>query len=616
MRASRWGRSRGAMMILLCAAAAGTGSTAAAGTAGTADPAPGEPAAIAAPAAIPAKEAKAVPAAKTTKGATADTPAIPPTSAKDKSIPEAPPRAEGEGPFARLILRGATLIDGTGAPAIGPVDIVIEKHRIVRVESVGQPGGIDPDKRPKAAKGDREIDLAGMYVLPGFVDMHAHIGGKDQGTPAEYVFKLWMGHGVTTIRDPGSFDGTDWTLRQKAKSARNEITAPRILAYIAFGQDRDAPFTTPDEARAWVAKMAQKGADGVKFFGYRPDIMKAAIEEAKRRGMRTACHHAQMEVARVTVLDSARWGLTSMEHWYGLPEALFTDRTVQDFPLDYNYADESHRFGQAGRLWRQAAPPHSERWNQVMNELIALDFTIDPTFNIYEATRDLMRARRAEWHDEYTLPSLWDFYQPSRKNHGSFWFHWTTEDEVEWKQNYRLWMTFVNEYKNRGGRVTVGTDSGFLYQLYGFAYVRELELLREAGFHPLEVIRAATLEGAQALGLDRELGSVEPGKLADLVVVEQNPLQNLAVLYGTGVIKLDDKDEVVRTGGIRYTVKDGIIYDARKLLADVRRMVKTAKEAKAKPAKAAKPAAAEARPAAAAAPAGEKTVKDEPRPPR
>jgi imidazolonepropionase-like amidohydrolase len=559
LRASRWSCAAGALPFLvsavLTAAAFGSSvagaapSQAAAGKAAQPQPAPG---------AAKAKDA-----------------------AKDKSIPPAPPRAEGEGPFARLILRGATLIDGTGAPPIGPVDIVVEGNRIVRVESVGQPGGIDPEKRPKAKPGDKEIDLAGMYVLPGFVDLHAHIGGKEQGTPAEYVFKLWMGHGVTTIRDPGSFDGTDWTLMEKAKSARNEITAPRILAYIAFGQDRDAPFTTPAEAREWVAKMAQKGADGVKFFGYRPDIMKAAVEEAKRRGLRTACHHSQMEVARVTVLDSARWGLTSMEHWYGLPEALFTDRTVQNYPLDYNYADESHRFGQAGRLWRQAAPPGSERWNQVMNELIALDFTIDPTFNIYEATRDLMRARRAEWHDEYTLPSLWEFYQPSRKNHGSFWFHWTTEDEVEWKHNYRLWMTFVNEYKNRGGRVTVGTDSGFLYQLYGFAYVRELELLREAGFHPLEVIRAATLKGAEALGLAGEIGTVEPGKLADLVVVEENPLQNLASLYGTGTIKLDDKGQVVRVGGVKYTIKDGIVYDARRLLADVRRAVKAAQAAQA-----------------------------------
>ena len=111
-----------------------------------------------------------------------------------------------------------------------------------------------------------------------------------------------------------------------------------------------------------------------------------------------------------------------MEHWYGLPEALFDDRTIQDYPLDYNYADESHRFGQAGRLWKQAAPPFSKRWNEVMDELIELDFTLDPTFTIYEASRDLMRARRAEWHDEYTLPSLWDFYAPSRESHGAYWF--------------------------------------------------------------------------------------------------------------------------------------------------------------------------------------------------
>jgi hypothetical protein len=503
---------------------------------------------------------------------------------EEESIPSAPPRAEGEGPYPQLILRGATLIDGTGAPPIGPVDIIIEKNRIVRIAGVGNPGvPIDLENRPKLAEGGREIDVSGLYVLPGLVDMHGHIGGKAQGTPAEYVFKLWMGHGITTIRDPGCGNGVDWVLQHKAKSAKNEITAPRIEAYVFFGMGRDKPFLSPEEARQWVAEMDTKGADGFKFFGYRPDIMKAAIEEAKKRGLRTACHHAQMDVARVNVLTSARWGLTTMEHWYGLPEALFADRTIQDYPLDYNYADESHRFGQAGRLWKQAAPPHSERWNQVMDELLALDFTIDPTLTIYEASRDLMRARRAEWHDEHTLPSLWDFYAPNRQSHGSYWFHWTTENEIDWKENYRLWMMFLNEYKNRGGRVTAGSDSGYIYKLYGFDYIRELELLREAGFHPLEVIRAATLHGAEALGRDKEIGSVEPGKLADLVVVEENPIQNLASLYGTGVIKVTEKNEVVRVGGVRYTIKDGIVYDARELLADVRRIVKEAKEKAGRP---------------------------------
>jgi len=510
--------------------------------------------------------------------------AAPLRAAGDESITPAPPRAEGDGPYDRLILRGVTLIDGTGAPPVGPVDVVIQKNRIADIVPVGSPGfPIDPEGRPKAGPADKEMDLQGMYVLPGFIDMHGHIGGKEQGTPAEYVFKLWMGHGITTVRDPGSGNGLAWVLDEKAKSARNEITAPRLQAYVFFGQGWDKPVTTAEQARKWVDEVAAQGANGVKFFGSPPEIMKAALEETKKKGLRSACHHSQLYVARDNALTSARWGLTSMEHWYGLPEALFTDRTIQEYPTSYNYGDESHRFGEAGRLWRQAAPRGSERWNQVIDEMIKLDFTIDPTLTIYEASRDLMRARRAEWHEEYTLPSLWDFYSPSRKSHGSYWYHWTTQDEVDWKQNYRLWMSFLDDYKNRGGRVTTGSDSGYIYKLYGFDYIREFELLQEAGFHPLEVVRSATLYGAQALGLDKEIGSVEPGKLADLVVVAENPLDDFKVLYGTGTIRVTPDNKVVRTTGIRYTIKDGIVYDAKKLLADVRKMVREAKEKAGRP---------------------------------
>ena len=138
-------------------------------------------------------------------------------------------------------------------------------------------------------------------------------------------------------------------------------------------------------------------------------------------------------------------------------------------------------------------------------------------------------------------------------------------------------MTFVNEYKNRGGRVTTGSDSGFIFQLYGFAYVRELELLREAGFHPLEVIRSATLNGAEALKMDELIGSIEIGKLADMVLVDTNPLENFKVLYGTGAIKLTEDNEVVRVGGVQYTISDGVIYNAKVLLKEVKDMVDKAK---------------------------------------
>ena len=481
-----------------------------------------------------------------------------------------------EGPFNQLIIRGAMLINGNGAPPLGPVDVVVENDKIAEVRVVGYPGvAINNSRRPALKPGGKEIDAAGMYLLPGFVDMHGHIGGVAQGADWDYVFSLWLAHGITTVREP-SGRGLDWTLDLKKKAERNEIIAPRIFAYTGFGSG-GKEITTPEEAREWVRNNAKKGADGIKFFGAAPEIMQAALEENKRLGLGSACHHAQMSVARWNVLHSARAGLTSMEHWYGLPEALFEDRTVQDYPADYNYQNEQHRFEEAGRLWEQAAAPYSDHWNAVMNELLDLDFTLDPTFNIYEANRDLHRARRAEWHEEYTLPSLWRFYQPSKISHGSYWHEWGTSQEINWRKNYQLWMTFVNEYKNRGGRVTAGSDSGFIFQLYGFAYVRELELLQEAGFHPLEVIRAATLNGAEALGVADQIGSIEVGKQADMILVSENPLKNLKVLYGTGAIKLTEDNEVVRAGGVKYTISNGVIYDAKGLLDKVKKMVSDAK---------------------------------------
>jgi len=489
-------------------------------------------------------------------------------------IEPAPDRQRGEGPFAQLILRGAMLIDGTGAPPIGPVDVVVERDRIAAIARVGSPGvTIDPEKRPELAEDGREIDLAGHYLLPGFIDMHGHIGGVEQGTPAEYVYKLWLGHGITTVRDPGSGNGLDWVIKERKRSARGEIAAPRIQAYVTFGQGREAPITTAEQAREWVREVKQRGADGIKFFGARPEVLLAAIEEAKEVGLGTAMHHAQMDVSRANVLDTARAGLTTMEHWYGLPEALFDDKTIQHYPADYNYANEYHRFAEAGRLWLQAAEPGSPRWTAVRDELIDLDFTLDPTLTIYEANRDFQAARTAEWHADYTLPSLWDFYAPSRQAHGSYWFAWSTADEIAWKNNFGRWMEFLVDYKNHGGRVTVGSDSGFIYKLYGFGYIEELELLTEAGFHPLEVLRAATLDGAEALGLDPHTGSIEVGKRADLVVVAENPLADWKVLYGTGAVRVTEDNRVVRTQGIRHTVVGGIVYDAARLRADVRDMV-------------------------------------------
>jgi adenine deaminase len=201
----------------------------------------------------------------------------------------------------------------------------------------------------------------------------------------------------------------------------------------------------------------------------------------------------------------------------------------------------------------------------------------------YIAGRDVMRDRNADWHEKYTLPSLWDFYIPSRINHGSYFYDWTTADEVAWARFLRTWMDFIDDYKDAGGRVTVSADAAFIYNQYGFGYIQEMELFQEAGLTALEVIRASTLHPAQALfepkGEPIQFGVVRPGLLADMVIVDENPIHNLKVLYGTGAIRLNNEtQQPERVGGVKYTIKDGIIYDAKKLLRDIEEMVNKQKQ--------------------------------------
>jgi len=493
---------------------------------------------------------------------------------------------EGGGPYKRLILRGATIIDGSGAPPRGPVDIVIENDLIAEIRSVGFPGvPINEKRRPGNA--DYEIDLTGHYIMPGFVDMHGHTGSGSKTPQPEYVYKLWIAHGVTTSRGVGH-GPMMWALKEKALASRNDIVAPRMYTYARPGEAWDnGSIDSPEKAREWVQwavdqEVDGQRIDGLKLGAYDPPIMEAVIDEAHKYGLGTVAHLNQMGVSRMTALDAAEAGLDMMTHYYGLFESLLKDLSIQDWPLDYNYNNEQDRFGSVARLWDQIHEPGSNEWNALIDRLLELDFGIDPTMTIYEASRDVMRARNADWHDDYTLPSQEDFYQPSRQAHGSYWFYWTTEDEVAWKNFYIRWMQFLNDYKNRGGIVTTGSDSGFIYKLYGFDYIRELELLREAGFHPIEVIRSATYYGALQLnkpkGLHPNFGLIRKNLKADLVVVDKNPLQNLKVLYGTGAVRLNDNTgKAERVGGIKYTIKDGIVYDAKKLLKDVREMVRKAK---------------------------------------
>jgi predicted amidohydrolase YtcJ len=204
-----------------------------------------------------------------------------------------------------------------------------------------------------------------------------------------------------------------------------------------------------------------------------------------------------------------------------------------------------------------------------------------PTFSTYEACRDMTRARNLPWFKEYLHPALEAYFEPSPARHGAFSWGWSTEDEIAWKENYRIWMKAVRDFADKGGVVGAGDDAGFIYTLYGFTYLSELELLQEAGFHPIDVIQCATGNNARLMGLENELGRVRPGYLADLILVDENPLANLKYLYPTGVLDVKDGKTVVR-GGIKWTIKDGIVYETPRLMREVKDIVAKARAERAK----------------------------------
>ena len=491
---------------------------------------------------------------------------------------------EGKGPFKTLAIRGVMLIDGSGAPPTGPVDVIVEGNRITAVRSAGTPGL--PMRQDRGAKAEHEIDATGMYLMPGFVDMHVHAGGAPKNEEAEYAYKLWLAHGVTTVRGV-PIGPNAWSVREKERSAKNEIVAPRIYNYQRPGSGWDqGSIDSPAKAKAYVEWAAKNGVDGLKLGAERPDIMKALLETAKANGLGSTAHLQQSGVAHMNAIKAARLGLGTVTHFYGHFESLLKDTVVQPWPVAMNAADEQWRFGQVARLWDKIHPQGSPEWKAYLEEHLKLGTVFDPTMTIYSAGRHVTAFRNADWHDKYTLPSLMDFYTPSRSAHGSYWFDWTTEDEIAWRNFYQVWFRLMNDYKKMGGRITTGSDSGFIYQTYGFGYVNELEMLQEAGFHPLEVLQAATMNGALTLeepkGRAPEFGTVRAGMLADMVIVDQNPLHNFKVLYGNGHVKLNDATgKVERIGGVKYTIKDGIVYDAKQLLAEVAAMVEKQKRSRA-----------------------------------
>ncbi len=465
----------------------------------------------------------------------------------------------------RLVIRNAMVVSGNGTPASGPYDIVIENHRIAQMLPLDPVSLRNNANRPV---GDAEIDATGKYVLPGIINAHAHLQDERGGIPQpyEYELKLWLSCGITTVREVGA-DDTRKVLAMRERSRLGEVAAPRIYVYARLTSP-PAP-SSAAEARQRVRDLKAMGVDGIKIIDVDREVLEGAEAEAHKVNLRIA-HHVGVQDANAW--DDIRLGTTSIEHWYGIPDAAFLDG-VQHFPSSYNYKNEVDRFRYAGRIWREA---DSAILSKVLDGMVAAHVAWVPTLDIYEASRDLQRAQTQPWFKDYLHPALEEYFRPNPANHGSYFIGWTSTDEAFWKENYRIWMAALREFERKGGLIGIGDDAGFIYQMYGFGTIREMELQQEAGFSTIKVIQHATQNNARILGVDAGLGRVKRGYLADLVVVNGNPLENLKVLYPTGVDQIVG-GAVVHGGGIEWTIKDGIPYHVPELIKDVKAIVANAR---------------------------------------
>ncbi|MDH3271863.1 MAG: amidohydrolase family protein [Gemmatimonadota bacterium] len=497
-----------------------------------------------------------------------------PLSAQDITLPDPIPLGTTVGQRAdRVLIRGATIISGRGTPRSnramppeGPIDIVIENGRIVDMVLRDPVNMAREDVEPDDMGADLVIDATGKYVMPGLVDMHVHLraDGAELGPRAlDYQYRLWMGHGVTTVRDAGTGASLDVMTEQRSRSAAHEIVAPRLV----LCQRWPLPLrrwdvgNTPDAAREMVREFKALGADCIKISkspGHYPDVMAAAVDEGRALGMQTM---VDLKVSETDAVTASELGVTSVEHWYGVPDAAL--RGSQDFPADYNYWTELDRFRWAGDLWRQADP---ELLSDVMDTLIENGTNWDPTMVVYEDNRDVWRALTLPWTRTLYHPSVIEGLWPDDATHGAFKSEWTTADEVMWRDNFRIWMNWVREFHARGGLLTVGSDTS---PWGGMAVIREMELMQEAGIHPIDIIRVATTNAYQTLGMEEHCG-VRVGCAADLAVINGNPIENLKVMYGLGYgfYGIAPVSEQWQWGGVTWTIKDGVVYDAQALLRE------------------------------------------------
>jgi imidazolonepropionase-like amidohydrolase len=382
-----------------------------------------------------------------------------------------------------IILEGAMVIDGTGALPKPDTTIVINGSRIAYLSSNNTANNSDLDF--SATK--NIINLTGKYIIPGLFDMHAHVANVRKNSynqsESEYMLRMLLAHGVTTIRNPGG--PTEQSVALREYVSEGKIVGPQIFTagQLLNTPQIPVPFVerqvkTEQDVRQEVRIQASAGVDYIKLYvGLSPELVNAAIDEAHSNGIKVIGH-----LYLTSWTDAANLGIDALTHGVPVSPFLLSEANQQKF-----LQAGDHPFNHL--LWLDLVDLNGPEINEMIKALVSNNVPVDPTLNIYEA------IIKEEPHNQY------------------------------------LWSKVLQLTKmlyNNGVTILSGTDIPNFDLVPGASLHHEFELLVEAGIPPLEVIKIATRNGAQALGTEKDVGTIEPGKEADMIILSDNPVDNIS----------------------------------------------------------------------------------------
>src|ERR671923_1444271 len=395
-----------------------------------------------------------------------------------------------------LVLVGPTLIDGTGDPPKANAVIIINGNKIVAVinetEYHDQYYSLIHNETARA----NILNLTEKYVIPGLFDMHAHVAGVRKNSYnqnfSENALDMLLDYGVTTIRNPGG--PTDQSIALKHNVSEGNIEGPEIFTagVLLNGPQIAIPFvekqiSTEEEAREEVRHQAEAGVDFVKLYvGLPPNLVKAAIDEAHSRGIRVIGH-----LYMTSWTDAANLGIDALTHGVPVNPSLLPSGDKREQFLENGGGPFDHF------SWLDLVDLNSTEIKEMINALVENDIPVDPTLSIYEA---MLKDDASE--DGFSDP----------------------QNQLRWAKVLQLTKIM---YDN-GVQILSGTDIPNFGLVPGASLHNELELLAEAGIKPLEVIEIATNNGATALDIDDRVGTIQPNKQADLIILSSNPLQDIS----------------------------------------------------------------------------------------